>query len=522
MQRIERSPSRQRSSRSRNARGAGNRHPDQEENEIALRQKAARGVFWTAIGSWGDQLATFVVFVILSRLLSPAAFGLVALASVFTRFVKILAEQGLGDAIVQHPDPDKEHLDTAFWASTAVGVALSALLAGTSGLIANLVGQPDLAPVLAVLSLSVAIASLGSVQIGVLTRELAFGSLTTRKLLAVTVGGVAGVVCALAGLGVWSLVVLTITSEVVGVATLWRVTDFRPGLSFSREHFGQMIRFGSSVVGFRIMNFFKKRSDNLLIGSFLGAAALGFYTVGYRLLNIMIDLTTAIVSMVAFPVFSRTQGDLRRTQAAFYRAIKHTSLLAFPAFLGLIVIAPEATRLLFGSKWDPSVPVMRVLALAGLLQSVMFVNGVLMKALGKPSWRFAITTFEAGVTVVAFLISVRFGIVAVATAYVVVGYAFAPITLYATHRLMKLEPRRYLRQLGPALGASAAMVGVVFAAKSFTSELALIWEVLTLVLLGLITYGGVLWLTAKPTATEAIHLFRLAIKSGRDSTLEPR
>jgi O-antigen/teichoic acid export membrane protein len=440
---------------------------------------------------------------------------LVALASVFTRFVKILAEQGLADAIVQHVDPKKEHLDTAFWASALIGLALSGLLAGTAGLTANIVGEPDLAPVLAVLAVSVAIAGLGSVQIGILTRQLAFGSLTARKLFAVVVSGIAGVAAALAGLGVWSLVVLRLTSEIVGVATLWRVTDYRPGLHFSTRLFGQMLSFGSNVVGFRIMNFFKKRSDNLLIGSFLGSAALGFYTIGYRMLNIMIDLTTAIVGMVAFPVFSRTQLEPERTQTAFYKAIRFTSLLAFPAFLGLMAIAPEATRLIFGSKWEPSIPVMRVLALAGLLQSVMFVNGVLLKALGKPSWRFIITTIEAVVSVAAFLVVVQYGIVAVATAFVVVGYALAPITLIATHRLMPLEPRRYVRQFGPALGASLAMVAVVFGTKTLVADLALVWQVLVLVLSGAATYFGVLWLTARSTAIDALRLARLALKSGR-------
>ncbi len=486
-----------------------------------LRQKAARGVLWTAIGNWGDHLATFIVFVILSRLLSPEAFGLVALASVFTRFVKILAEQGLSDAIVQHVDPERKHLDTAFWSSLLIGLTLAGLLALTSGVTANIVGEPDLAPVLAVLALSVPIAGLGSVQIGILTRQMAFGSLTTRKLLAVVVSGIAGVAAALAGLGAWSLVILSLTSEIVGVATLWTVTDYRPRFSFSREHFGEMLRFGSSVVGFRVMNFFKQRSDNLFIGSFLGSAALGFYTIGYRLLNIMISLTTAIVGMVAFPVFSRTQVDQEKTKSAFYKTIRLTSLVAFPAFLGLMAIAPEATRLLFGSKWDPSVPVMRVLALAGMLQSVMFVNGVLLKALGKPSWRFAITTVEAVVSLSAFLVFVRFGIVAVATAFVVVAYLLAPLTLMATHRLMPLDARRYMRQFGPALWASLFMVGVVFAAKTFVADLALVWQVLGLVSIGIVVYAGLLWLFARSTAIEAMRIARLALRSRTAARAQP-
>ena len=479
---------------------------------MSLRQDAARGGLWAAVGNWGFQLSTLVIFVLLSRHLDAEDFGLVALAIVFTGLVKILGEQGLVDAIVQRPDLDDVHLDTAFWASVGLGGIFAAALAAASGFIAELLNEPDLGPVLATLSIVLFISTFSAVQRAILQRKLAISSLTLRRLSAVTVGGIAGVVAAIAGLGVWSLVIQSLVAEVVGAIALWTVSDWRPGLHFSRSRFNQLLGFGISVVGFRILRFVRLRSDNLLIGAFLGAAALGFYSVAYRLLRLVINMTTSVVGMVAFPVFSRIQTEPERIKSAYYKAIGLTTLIVLPAFVGLAALAPEVTRLVFGDKWSESVPVMRVLALAGMLESVNFVNGVVMKSLGKPSWRLAIVTVEAAVSIVAFAIALQWGIVAVAGAVVVVGYLMAPVSFAATNKLIGLELRRWIESVVIPLGASIAMLLMIFGLKPLVADMVLGAQVALLAAIGGIGYIGSLWIFGRTVAKEAIEMARLAIR----------
>ncbi len=292
---------------------------------------------------------------------------------------------------------------------------------------------------------------------------------------------------------------------------MWIVIDWRPHLNFSFERFKELLAFGANVVGYRVLAFLKKRSDNLLVGSFLGVAALGFYSVAYRLLVTLVNTTTSIVGAVAFPVFSRIQDDPERVRNAYYKAIRHTSLIAFPAFFGLVVAAPEVIRLVFGSKWDPSVPVMRVLAFTGLLQSVTFINGVVMKALGKPSWRLGIVALEAVGSVVGFIIAVRHGIVAVAAALAIANYALAPVSLFATDKLVRLDLRRYIGSLLAPLAASLGMVGVMALTKTATADLSLVLQVVALVSVGVTVYIGSLWLFARPVAREAYAVAKLAM-----------
>ncbi len=483
---------------------------DSSERPVAtLRRQAAQGVLWSAAGNWGYQFTTLGVFVLLSRLLTPEAFGVVALASVFITLTKLIAEQGMTDALVQRPELEPEHLYTAFWANVGMGSVLAVLLASTSWLVAALVNEPEVAPVLAWLSLTLILSALGSVQRAILTRDLRFASLTVRTLSSVIVGGIVGVVAALRGLGVWSLVLQILTMDAVGLIAVWGASEWRPRWRFSRRHFGELFSFSRHIMGFRFLRFFNTRIDNLMVGAVLGATALGFYVVAYRLFELMINVTTSIIGGVAFPVFSRIQDDRRRVRSAYYKSIGLTSVLAFPAFLGLFVVAPEMTRLVFGSQWQASVPVMRVLALGGVGVSILFVNGIVMKSLGKPSLRLTIMSLTAVALLVAFSIAVHWGIVAVATAFVLVTYLFAPAWLLGTRKLIGLSGARYLKQIGPPLLASVAMMVGVFGLKLLIGEVALVWRVLLLVTFGIVIYGAALWLVGRPLAREALQMIRL-------------
>ncbi len=482
-----------------------------------LRRQAARGVFWTAAGNWGYQLATLVVFSILANLLTPEAFGLVALASVFVALMKLVEEQGMADALVQRETLEPEHLDTAFWISVGLSVALAVSLTLGSSLLAALVNEPDVSPILAWLSLSLILSGLSSVQRAVLTRELRFASLTLRTLSSVVAGGIVGVAAAFAGFGVWALVAQLVTMELVGVIALWTASDWRPSFRFSKAHFRELFSFGSSVLGFKILRFADRRVDNLMVGSLIGATALGFYVVAYRLLNLIINITTSVVGSVAFPVFSKIQADADQIRKAYYKAVRQISVVSFPAFAGIIAIAPEATRLVFGNQWDASIPVMQVLAIAGLAQSVLFVNGVVLKSLGRPGWRLVIMAVSVALLVAAFALTVQWGIVAVAWALVGVTYGMAPVWLAATHRLVGLGFRRYLEQVGPPLVASALMAGAVLSLKVLVDVWPLPWRVSALVVAGVLAYSTLLWLIARPMATETLSLVRLSIPRRRAS-----
>jgi O-antigen/teichoic acid export membrane protein len=432
---------------------------------MELKQKALKGVIWSGAQTWGGRAVSFIVFVLFSRLLTPEAFGLVAMASLFIAFIQTFQDQGFGDAIVQRTDLQKEHLDTAFWTNVLMGVLLTFVGISSSGFIAGLFRQPQLTPIIRWLSFSFVFAGLSSTQQAILRRQLAFRELAIRTYIAIIIAGVIGVVLALFGFGVWSLVAQDLVYSLVEVVVLWRVSNWRPGFRFSKTHFHDLTAFGSNIIGINILNFLNVHADDLLIGYFLGPTLLGFYTVAYKFYGTMTDLLTSVTNAVAFPTFSRLQKDPERMRRAFYQAVHYTNIISFPAFIGMAIVAPALIPTLFGPQWTISIPVLRVLAFIGILQSIFYFHNSLVIALGKPSWRLGMISLNAVTNVLAFVVAVRWGIVAVAAAYVIRGYLVSPIEFWMVRKLAHIDLGIYFHQFVGPLAGSLAMAAVIFGLK---------------------------------------------------------
>ncbi len=483
-----------------------------------LKEKAIKGVIWTAMEKWGSQFISFAVFLILARLLKPEIFGLVALANIFFAFMQVFLDQGFSKAIIQRQEIEREHLDTAFWTNISIAVLLLVISLSGAGFIANLFKQPALTPIIRCLSFNFVFAALNSVQSALLYRQLAFKTLTTRTLLATFCGGTIGVAMAFLGFGVWSLVGQQLTNGFVGVLVLWWSTDWKPKFKFCPKHFRELFSFGINVVGIQILDFFNRRSDDLLIGYYLGSVALGYYTVAYRWLLIMTQLLTSVTNQVAMPVFSKLQKEPELLKRAFYTTTQLTSLISFPIFTGMAVLAPEIVRSLFGAKWMPSVPVMQVLAFIGILHSLQYFNGSIIMAMGKPAWKLKLNCLHATANVIAFAIVVRWGILAVASAYVIRGYLLSPIELFIIRKLIPIQMSIYLRQYVAPLIGTVTMAGAILGFKYLFGSYLIPHALLVIsTIIGMLTYTVMIIILAPKLAEKIFNSVSLAmpIKLGK-------
>ncbi|MEO0537400.1 MAG: MOP flippase family protein [Cyanobacteria bacterium P01_A01_bin.123] len=464
---------------------------------MSLQQKAIKGVVWTSLQNWGGQALFFITFLVLARQLGPATFGLVSMANIFIHFVQALLGQGFADAIVQRKDLEDEHLDTAFWANLGIGALLFLLGLGTADLIANAFNQVELAPIIRVLSFSVVLNSFSSTQQAILRRRLDFKSLAARKLIGQAVGCAVAISMAIGGFGVWSLVAQQLLNNLVGTLLLWKISDWRPGFKVSKRHFKDLFNFGINVIGMNILVFVSLRSDDLLIGYYLGPVELGYYTVAYRLLVTLTQLLTDTVRQVVLPAFARLQDDKEKVRQAFYTATELMSFAAFPAFLGMAVLSPELVLGLFGEQWQPSIPVMQLLAMVGLLRSVFNFSGAVIMALGKPTWNLILMLLDTLGKVIAFLIAVRWGIVAVAAGLLISTCIFAPLRLWAIYRLVQLNIRAYLTRYASPLMGAGIMAGSILLCKYVLSAYLNVKVLLGLcIVLGAVIYLGSIFLMA--------------------------
>ncbi|MGD8708896.1 MAG: lipopolysaccharide biosynthesis protein [Ectothiorhodospiraceae bacterium] len=433
---------------------------------MTLRRSATNAAFWGLAQKWGHHSVKLLVFVALARLLEPESFGLVALASVFVLLGETLVDQGFSDALVQRRALGRAHCDAAFWASAFCGVALCTAFVVAAPPLAAVFGQPRLGPVLAALSPALLLVALGKTHEALLRRRLAFKPIAGIAFVAVVAGGLTGLGMAISGYGVWSLVGQQLVQRLVQLPCLWFVSRWRPRARFSVHHFRSMLRFGASIIGINLVNFANRQSDHLLIGYVLGPTALGYYTVGYRLLRMLLELLPHALVPVAFSAFSRMGTDRVRMREALYEATRVVSLAAFPAFCGLVLVAPELIPSAFGANWRPSVPVLQALAPIGLLQSVSLFYPAALKACGRPGWVLLISGVNAVANVLAFAVVVPWGITAVAMAFTVRGFLLWPMSWWAINRVLALDVGRYARALVPAVTGSAVMALVVVIGKA--------------------------------------------------------
>jgi O-antigen/teichoic acid export membrane protein len=479
---------------------------------MELRQKAAKGLIWSSANVWGGQAVSFVVMVFLSRLIKPEAFGLVAYASVFITFVKIFTDQGFGDAIVQRYEINEKVLDTAFWTNALTGGLLTFVCILGAGSVADLFHQPQLAPILAWLAPVFILSGLISTQEAILRRELSFKKLAIRSLIAIAAGGIVGISMAFAGFGVWALVAQNLTSGFVGLLVLWSVSHWRPGFHFSKMYFKELFSFGSKIVGINFLNFLNTHSDDFLIGYFLGPIALGYYTIAYKLMTTMVSTLTGVTTAVAFPAFSRLQKDPDKMRRAFYQVTYLTSLISFPAFLGLAVVAPVLIVVVYGPQWTPSIPVMQILAFISVIHSIFFFNASVVLAAGKPLWRLGVTLMNAFSNVIAFFLVVRLGIVAVAAAYVIRGYLLSPVEIWVVHKVIKLDIKLYLRQfIGPFVSSFVMAIVVGIMKYLLKDAIGLSVELIVLVLTGCIIYLLSIQLISPSLRSQLLELFWLVL-----------
>ncbi|MEO0769604.1 MAG: lipopolysaccharide biosynthesis protein [Cyanobacteria bacterium J06649_4] len=487
---------------------------EQHENNQELKGRSVRGVFWSLMEQGGSQLTQFLTFLVLARLLAPEAFGLISLANIFIHLAQALVASGFGDAIIQRKTLEKEHLDTAFWINVGIGCLLTVVGFFSAGSVAQFFKEPALAAIVQALSFNVFINSFASTQSAILTRNLNFKGLTARRVISMLIGSTAGITMAAMGFGVWSLVGQTLITSLVGCLLLWRISDWRPGFQVSMTHFKDLFAFGINVVGIGLLVFLSRRIDDFLIGYFLGTAALGYYTVAYKIFLSLMQIIQESTRKVSFTAFAKLQEQPKALRKALYSSTRVISFIGIPAFVGMAAIAPEFVQLFFGEDWLPSIPVMQILAFNGVLVAAMSFTGPLITALGKPGWNLMLLLISTVVRSAAFLLVIDQGIVMIALALVICNYALLPTNLWTLWKLAQIGWAKFIAQTIPSLLASGIMATGVLGFKALCGNMLNTQLLLASgILIGAITYSLAAWVLMPDVLRKLTGLVRSALAS---------
>lgn len=455
---------------------------EQEQNRrigdrVALSDLKARTVRGGAL-TIGDRGITLILSmlqtIVLARFLTPADFGLVAMVMVFAAFASMFTNLGLSSATIQREQISHEQMSGLFWINVAIGAAILGIFAGLSVPIASFYGKPELQPVVLALSLVFLIRGSGSQHGALLRRQMNFGALTLATASGVGAGVCLSILLAFLGARHWSLVAGHLATAAVTTALLWKGTGWRPGWPKRNRQIGELVRFGMHVTGFNFVNYFSRNADNLLIGRIYGADALGIYSRAYSLMMLPLTRIREPLIAAAMPAMSRLQ-DRPAQFRTYYR--KFTSILAMltmPALALMAVSAPEVIMVLLGPQWTEASEVFRYLAIAAFLQPVASLGGVVLLSSGQARRYFHWGIVNSAVTVLAFLIGIRWGISGVAIGYCVGTYLLLYPGLWFIFRQSPVGLKDFHAAIWrPSIATAAAVSAALLLRQAMSTDSAL-------------------------------------------------
>jgi PST family polysaccharide transporter len=427
-----------------------------------LRRGAVRGFLVSALAFAGNRILVFASTLVLARLLVPEDFGIVAAGMTLILYLEIGLDLGVGAALVYEQETGiSERAQTAFTLSVLTSLLFTAVGWWSAPAIASFFQVSGQETLFRVLFCYLLLRGLAQVPDALLRRDLRFGR---RGVLDVARGltrASVAIALALLGYGAWSIVWGLLAGEVVGTWLTWRATGFRPTFRIRRAAVRALMGFGSAVFALRLVDALATDGDYLVVGSQLGPTQLGFYSVAFRLPELLLLNVFWVFSSVAFPVYAKARAATAGSPAtAMLGALRVVTLFGFPVGIALALLSRDAVLVLFSDRWEPAIAPMTLIALAAGVSSIGFASGDLFAALGRPGMLLAVNVPFTALMLVGFVLVVPYGLAAVAAVHLASVLIDGVVRLALAHRLAGTRWADDLVAMWPAVCAAAGALAV--------------------------------------------------------------
>ncbi len=459
-----------------------------------IARKSVHGIFWNYASFGLGKALIFVTTAVLARLLTPDDFGIVAFATLAVSYLSILKDLGLGAALIQRRQDVEETANTVFTLNLLLGASLTLTAMAIAPLLAVFFREPLIIPVLRWLSFTFVLNALGSIHVVRLQRELEFRRKLIPDLGRSIFKGAVSIGLALAGLGVWSLVIGQLAGVLAGIILAWVVFPWRPRLSFNTKLATGLLRYGLSVVGVDAMTIATDNLDYLIIGRVFGNTALGIYTLAFRLPELLVLNPLWVMAGAIFPAFATVQDQPETLRRGFLSTVRFVEILSVPLSLGLMLVADPLVRVAFGEQWLTAIPVVRILALFVLARSIGFNAGDVYKAIGRPDILVKLELLNMAVLVPALWLGSYFGLVGVAVGHLVASLVRMVADLVVAARFIEVTLKDILLQLKPSFSGGLALILLTWPSLYLTANALPLIRLVIAIIAGAAGYLGVLWL----------------------------
>lgn len=431
-------------------------------SESGLQKKVFSGLFWKFGERIGAQAVSFLVSIILARLLLPSDYGVIALITIFIDIANVFVSSGFGAALVQKKDADEVDFSSVFYFSILMSWALYGIVFAVAPVVAGFYEKPILTPVLRVMALKLPLAGVNSVQHAYVQKKMLFKRFFFSTLIGTAGSAVVGIVMAYMGFGPWALVAQYLFNSTMDTVILWFTVRWRPVLRFSLERMKTLFSFGWKMLCSELIHTSYSQIRSLIIGKVYTEKDLAFYNQGGKLPSIIVTNINSSISSVLFPAMTMKQDNREKMKEMVRLSIRVSSYVMWPLMIGLMVMTEPVVRLIFTEKWLPCVPFMQIACIQYALEPVQTANVQAVKAMGKGRTYLIMEIVKKTFGIVMILAVMYRGVMAIALTAMVVTFFAALVNSTPNRKFLRYSYREQLADLLPSILLAAAMGTCVY------------------------------------------------------------
>lgn len=377
-------------------------------------KNAINSALWSTVEKVSVQGISFIINILLARLLAPSDYGIIAMLSIFIQVATVIIDSGFSNALIQKQNRTSEDLSTAFYVNILTGVFCYLIIFFFSPGIASFYNQPELINISRVYGLSLLISSFTLVQRTLFYIEYKFKHVAIISAVANIIGGVVGILMAINGCKIWSLVVYYIIVALMSSFGFWLFGWWRPKLEFSKRSFKDIFSFGINLLGSNVIHALFSNLYTLVIGKLFSASSLGYFTRGQSLSYIVPSNISNIIVQASYPILCENQNDSKELKKFFNRYAQLSFMLCAPIMTGIAVLALPLVKILLTDKWIECVPFVQILAIGYAFDPIMRLNSIAVNVTGKSIYSLYSEILKKVIFILIIIISSKFGIMAMA------------------------------------------------------------------------------------------------------------
>jgi O-antigen/teichoic acid export membrane protein len=474
-----------------------------------LTSKVVRGSAWIYGRGMVTSIINLGVMAILARNLTPADFGLTALASVILRFLAILASDGVGDYVIHdNKEGREERAQAAFWMDLALSSGVTLLGLACIPLITRFYSEPALGWILVALLLRYPIDSMAAVPDALLKKSLNFQNVAVRDTFLEIASGLGSVVLALTGWGVWSLIIPGLILSPIRVVIVFWLARWMPRLPLRLQLWHTVFNYSANIVGTNLANSIINEGDTLLIGKVFNLQELGLYNLAWQSANLVSRNITNTIGRLAMPALSAVSKEAHQLRTAYNRMFRYLAIASFPLLIGLFIIADLFIVTIYGIQWTPAILPLRILLIYAMRHSIGSSGNVIYNVLGKPQIGMQLSLIMIPFYLTSIWFGSRYGIVGVAAGVTLVRTTFGIVAFWLGSKLIGESLGKLLAQLLQPFIAACCMgliVGIVRLGLNYFSIAPLI-QLATLIIIGGLAYLALISTTFKQSLVDLLVL----------------